>query len=392
LDLPALAQIRPGDKVRVQAIPEAIDQLYEQTVHLLPVVDRRQQPRREDGATSPSVSPGAPPNTPNEVSQERRTGRRRRPSSLIPPADAALSLEFVPDTEVLRERFLLAEAVGGYQTLHDLLNVHSRGLALIRRYEEKVHEGALSAVQVATLEHYQAQMRLALERANGYLARQTLEQFSRGEIHELHDLLTMAATRDKQLTRVLGAHLIHEIEAALHRLNELTLKIQSVEQSLTGIFLVDSEVMFIPTNELIKTVNTIFSAVGNPYLSRNIDGVMLLAARNLLIQVVGFYSYYGKHQIYNLFQRGGASTSITAVTLRIRREIRKLFEACQKDNKLVLTRVMENSAREFDLSVEAIQHEAEEIAIAAVRRIIPPPPVAPVSKRTWWRRVRAWFH
>ncbi|MGK0168317.1 MAG: hypothetical protein ACI9W2_000032, partial [Gammaproteobacteria bacterium] len=103
LDLPALAQIRRGDEVRVQAIPDAIDQLYEQTVHLLPVVDRRQQPRREDGATSPGVSPGAPPNTSNEVSQERRTGRsRRRPSPLIPPADAALSLEFVPDTEVLR--------------------------------------------------------------------------------------------------------------------------------------------------------------------------------------------------------------------------------------------------------------------------------------------------
>ena len=105
-----------------------------------------------------------------------------------------------------------------------------------------------------------------------------------------------------------------------------------------------------------------------------------------------FFSYYGKHQIYNLFQKGGSSNTITAISFRIRGEIRKLFEACKKDNKLVLTRVMADTEREFDLSVAAIQKEAEENAIDAVRRIIPPDPPPPVNlKRGWVRRLVRFF-
>ena len=289
-------------------------------------------------------------------------------------------------------RYLLAEAVGGYEALHDLLNVYSPGIALIRKYAARVQGRALAEREVAALEQYQSQIRRALEKAHRYLANRSLARFSVEEIQELHDLLTMAAKRDKELTRVLGAHLIHEVEHAIAHLHELTVKIHSVEQTISGIFLVNSEVMFIPTSELIKTVNSIFQAVGNPYLARHIDGVLLLAARNLLIQVVAFSSYYGKHQIYNLFQKGGSATSIAALSFRIRSEIRKLFAACMKNNKLVLTRVMEHTAREFEISVEAIQREAEVSAIEAVRRIIPPEVPKPVPvKRGWFKRLLGWL-
>jgi hypothetical protein len=48
---------------------------------------------------------------------------------------------------------------------------------------------------------------------------------------------------------------------------------------------------------------------------------------------------------------------------------------------------MQDTQREFDISVEAIQREAEQDAVAADRRIIPPdvPKAAPV-KRTWLQR------
>ncbi len=196
------------------------------------------------------------------------------------------------------------------------------------------------------------------------------------------------AARDREITRILGTHLMHEIEAAVRRLAELSLKIHSVEHTVSGIFLVDSEVMFIPTNELIRCVNTLFEGLGNPHLAREIDGVTLLAARNLLIEVVAFFSYYGKHQIYNLVSRHRGRNTTVAITYRIRSEIRKLFEACKRDNKLVLTRVVENAERDFELSVEAIQQEAEASAVAAVIRILPPEaPPRVAAPRSWMRRV-----
>lgn len=378
LDLPGLAKVRRGEQVRVRPIADVVDDLYEKTVHMLPVEDRRREIRHQAGQNG---EPGQPAHR-----------DRRRPSRVVPPLGCEFSHEFVPDNDELRERFLLAEAVGGYESLHDLLNAYSPGLNLVRKYAAKVKDSALSEREVKALEEYQAQIRLALQKANHYLAANSLDQFSREEIHELHDLLTMAANRDKELTRVLGAHLIHEVERAVYQLNELTMKIHSVEQSISGIFFVESEVMFIPTTELIRIVDTIFKAVGNPYLSNQVDGVMLLAARNLLIQVVAFFSYYGKHQIYSLYQKTGSSNAIAAVSFRIRAEIRKLFEACMRDNKLVLTRVMEDRAREFDLSVEAIQQEAEESAIYAVERIFPREAPKPAQvRRTWFKRVVGWF-
>ena len=118
---------------------------------------------------------------------------------------------------------------------------------------------------------------------------------------------------------------------------------------------------------------------------------MLLAARNLLIEVVSFYSYYGKHQIYQLFLHDRAMDR-QRVTMRIRNEVRKILNACKEDNKLVLTRIMEQEEEKLDLSIEAIQREAELQAVDAVVNILPlekPPP--PVEKKSWVRRFFGWL-
>jgi len=120
--------------------------------------------------------------------------------------------------------------------------------------------------------------------------------------------------------------------------------------------------------------------------------VLLLAARNLLIDVVSFYSYYGKNQIYSVLQRGGSNVSSQAITARIRHEIRRLFDACKQDNRLVLTRVMSDAQREFEISVEAIQSEAEFFAVEAVKLLIPPGESAPPPpRRSLLRRLFGWL-
>lgn len=198
LDLAALAKIRRGDQVRVQPIADVIDDLYEKTVHMLPVEERRRHSSNGDPTRGPAAD--------DDATGRQAKRNRRRPSRVIPSLDSEFSDEFVPDTEVLRERYLLAEAVGGYESLHDLLNTYSPGLNLVRKYGVKVKDSALGEREVRALEEYQRQIRLALEKASHFLAANALDQFSREEIHELHDLLTMAAKRDKELTRVLGAH------------------------------------------------------------------------------------------------------------------------------------------------------------------------------------------
>ena len=63
--------------------------------------------------------------------------------------------------------------------------------------------------------------------------------------------------------------------------------------------------------------------------------------------------------------------STQAVTARIRGEIRRLFDACKRDNKLVLTRLMSDAERQFEISVEAIQEEATQIAVEQVKVFMP---------------------
>lgn len=342
IDLAEIARVGRGERVAVQPIADGTAQLFEQTLALV----QREAPEL--------VARAAP----------RRPGAR-------------IGGEFIPENPHLRSIYLLAEAVGGYDTFNDLVNKDSPGNALARNYLEKAQLGPLADREVRALEDYQIRILDALRSATNYLREGAVRDLTREEMHELQEVILTASERSKELTRILGTHLLHRLELAVQRLHEVQEKTRSVEQTVDGIFLVDSEVMFIPTEELIRCVNDIFAGVGNPYLARNADGVMLLAARNLMIDVVSFFSYYGKNQIYNLFKRGGTTVSAQVIAQRIRFEVRKLFEACARDNRLVLTRIMKDAEREFELSVEAIQTEAEQAALEAVKRFIPEPEPEP---------------
>ena len=360
LDLAELARVNRGDRVEVGQVFDSTQDLFEQTLALV------------DQYTDLDGADDEPPRRPRSSGDSNR---------------------FVPENADLRAIFLLAEAVGGYEAFHDLVNVHSPGSTLSRNYSELAKKRALTEEEVRRLREYQEQIHNALTSANTYLRDVAVNEFDRRELHELHEVILAASDRSRELTDIMGAHLMHEIERAVEKLYEIHSKMRHVEQTINGIFLVDSEVMFIPENELIRIVNTLFEAVGNSYLSRNVNGVLLLAARNLLIEVTAFYSYYGKHQIYNVLSRGGATVSGQLIATRIRYEIRSLFEACKRDNKLVLTRVMKDAERQFEISVHALQNEAEESAVEAVRRLIPAEaPSAPPAKKTGlFRRLIGWL-
>ena len=356
LDLAALAEIDRGDRVEVGRVFDATDELFQKTIKLVSA-----QRAREEQADEP------PP----------------RPRERL----------YVPEHQDLRSVFLFAEALGGYEALHDLINAHSPRWRASRRYKKKAQTSPLSEGEIQTLEQYRAEITSAMGRANEYLHSRMSADFTADEIRELYEILILGRQRAQEISEIIGIHLAHEIQRSLERLYRYLEMIQSVEQTVSGIFLVDSEVMFIPPNELISCVNTIFRGVGNPYVAKNVDGVMLLAARNLLIQVVSFYSYYGKHQIYNLFEKGHSAVNVGRITYQIRREIGNLFAACREGNKLVLTRIMRDAEREFELSVEAIQQAAERSAVEAVKRFLPPPEPAPrVEKpKSLFRRILSWF-
>ncbi len=166
-----------------------------------------------------------------------------------------------------------------------------------------------------------------------------------------------------------------------------------MQRSIDGVVLVDSEVMFMPTNDLIDIVNNLFKAVGNPFVAEHIDGMLLLAAWNLLIQAVSFYSYYGKQQIYSVFKCKQATINKSMIGHHIRAEIKNLFQACQTENRLVLKRVMNDVEREFEISVHSIRSEAERSVIEVVGLPIPtsvesaPPP----PKKTFLQRISDWL-
>ncbi len=355
LDLTALVNVAQGEYVRVQERADDTDELFQNTLKLV------KKPAGLD------ISDPGP---------ELRSKQDR----------------YLPESPDLRRLFLVAEAIGGYDSLNDLINAYSPGLHLSEIYSAKAKNERLTEQEARTLEEYQEHLVNSLKTAHQYLIDNRLEEFSVEEIYELHDVLILARARSRQITAILGTHLIHEIEYQVGRLSEFVAQIGHVEETVSGIFLVNSEIMFVPTNEIVHCINTIFKGVGNPYLAKHIDGVLLLAARNLLIQVASFHSYYGKHQIYKLFNATGTTVNTAAITFRIRSEIKKLFDACKKENRLMLTRVMHNTEREFEISVEAILAEAEEVAVHAVKQLIPVAAAEPVRpKRGWFKRVLDWF-
>ena len=250
----------------------------------------------------------------------------------------------------------------------------------------------LRAEEVRIVEEYHQQVMDSLKNKDRYLLANRLEDFSHEELYELYEMLKAAKARAQELSEILGVHLIHEIEHSVQQLHDLREKIRAVDKTISGIFLVESEVMFIPTYDLIKYVHNIFKAVGNPFVANNVDGVLLLVGRNLLIDVISFYSYYGKQQIYNAFAKRGGAAKGQVIAMHIRHEIRNLFKAVIADNKLVLTRVMKDVEREFELSVEAIQYEAEELAIEQVKVFLPREEMVRVQqKKGWFKKMLGWL-
>lgn len=340
LDLAALAQVNRGDRVEVERVVDRTLALFEQTLELT--------------ATSGAGEMALPDNVTSLVSR------------------------FVPESEDLRRPFMFAEAVGSYNALNELIHQYSPGYRISQSFAQKVEGRALTQEEVRALEDYREQLSQALNHAMVYVRSAHMREMSGDDLIELNQLLVTARDRCECVTAILGEHLIREVEAAVARLCGYQVKIRSVQRSLDGIFLVDSELFFIPSEELIGCVNTIFKAVGNAYVSEHIDGTLLLAARNLLIRTVSFYSYYGKQQIYTVFTRGDGQANKSAIAHHIRAEIRRLFNACRAENKLVLKRVMSHAEREFEISVRAIRDEAEQSAMDAVACFLlpdePPPP------------------
>ncbi len=303
----------------------------------------------------------------------------------------AARMESAPEDGELRKLYVFAEILGGYETVNDLTRSNSPQRILSLKYGNRVLHRPLAPDEVRRLTEYYAELKRAIESARDYYRHTGLTGLSLEETHELFSLVQTARDKTKEVTEILGKNLILQIGQAVERLYEIRQAILRVERTVSGIFLVDNEVMFIPTAELIEIIDAIFTGVGNPYLADNIDGVLLLAARNLIIEVVSFYSYYGKHQIYQLFKQGRA-VERHRITLRIRHEIRNILYRCKANNKLVLTRIMAKEEEQLDLSIEAIQREAEREALEAVIRIMPvelPPP--PPRKRGWLQRVFGWF-
>lgn len=291
----------------------------------------------------------------------------------------------------LRTVYKFASILGGYDAFNDLTRSDSPVIRLINTFREVVKERDLTLAEIRKLDEIHGQLKQAVERTRTRYRETHFDGLTLEEIKELHTLVSRARDLAQEVNIIIGENLINQIRAAVDRLNGIRLKALGVERSVSGVFLVDDEVMYIPEQELTEAINTIFSGVGNPHLANNIDAVLLLAARNVLIEVVSFYAYYGKHQIYQLFKSGSAVDK-QRITLRIRNEIRKILRACKEDNKLVLTRVMAKEEESLDLSIGAIMKEAEASAVEAVIQIMPrktPPP--PPPRKRWYRRLWDWL-
>ena len=341
LDLAALAGIGQDDKVEIRAPTSRAVELFQRTLEFI---------------EHNSVAPG-------DVTLQRG----------LPGTD------FLPQEEDLRARFKFAQALGSYATLNSLLDRYAPAY----RLSIDVRASELPKIprrKIRMLEDYKNQIQEALEHASSYLSENSTTGFTLGEVQELNEILIEAKDRFKSIETVLGMRLIHDVEQAVQELYTFHEKTQTVQRTVSGIFLVDSEVLFMPASNLIDTVETIFKAVGNPFVVEHIDGTVLLAARNLLIQAVSFYSYYGRQQIYRVFEKGQGRGGRTQIATCIKDEIRNLFIACKTDNKLVLTRMMSNAEREFEMSVEAIQIEAAKSAIVALERLMPVQARAPKPK------------
>ena len=352
LDLADLAGIGRNDKVEVQGLAYRTIDLFERTLDLVEAVEANPD----------------------------------KPDSPHP------AVRFVPQEKDLRSRFKFAEALGSYSTLDSLLDRYAPTYQLTRAIEESTVVAEITEREISMLEDYRDQIENALSHAGEHLNVHSVSEFSSEELRELNDILHEARDRFRAIDTLLGMRLIYDVEQSLQTLYRLNEKVQTVQRTVSGIFLVDSEIMFMPANDLIRIVNGIFKAIGNPFVVEHIDGTVLLAARNLLIHAVSFYAYYGREQIYRVFEKSQTSANRAKIAACIRSEIKTLFGACKANNKLVLTRVMDNAEREFELSVESLQIEATNQAIVAVERLMPVQTMMPKPKqRSLMQRFRRWL-
>ncbi len=269
LDLAELAGISRSDKVEVQGLVNRTIDLFDHTLDLVQTIES---------------SPDA-------------------------PESPLAAVRFIPQEKDLRSRFKFAEALGSYSTLNSLLDRYAPAYQLTRALEESSIVAEISAPEIRMLEEYRDQIELALNHASEHLTAHAMCEFSSDELQELNAILREARDRFRAIETVLGMRLIYDVEQSLQTLYDLREKIQTVQRTISGIFIVDSEIMFMPANDLIRIVDGIFKAIGNPFVVEHIDGTMLLAARNLLIQVVSFYSYYGREQIYRVFEKSPSKNS-----------------------------------------------------------------------------------
>ena len=174
VDLGELAQLKVGDRVEVERLGTKFsDDFYEQTIELLSTRRARQAIDR-DLTKIVSTEPPVP----------------SMPSGLKTRTEADTEIAgYVPDNEHLREVFLVAEAVGGYQQLHDLVYAYSPGLNLIEHVRESVARAPLRPLQVRDLTQYRDDIRTALRAAHRYVRDNGTGQFSNTDIKQLHALL-----------------------------------------------------------------------------------------------------------------------------------------------------------------------------------------------------------
>ncbi len=100
LDLAEIARIQRGDRVEVENIRDATQDLFDKTLALVQPVG----------------------------------GADRRAAE---PREAPVERKFVPENKDLRTIYFLAEAVGGYEIFNDLVNVHSPGSIISQNFSDK---------------------------------------------------------------------------------------------------------------------------------------------------------------------------------------------------------------------------------------------------------------
>ena len=140
----------------------------------------------------------------------------------------------------------------------------------------------ISPREIQILEEYRDQIESALRHVSEHLHEYSVSEFSADELQELNDIRHEARDRFHVIETIIGKRLIHDAEQSLQALHQIYGKIQTVQGTISGVFIVDSEIMFMSSKDLLKGVENIFEALENPFVVEHIDETILLAARNLL--------------------------------------------------------------------------------------------------------------